>query len=907
MSDSSPNARPRSGIAAASDAASFRTIIDHAPVGVFEADSAGDCVFVNARWCELTGRRPSDALGRRWLDAIHPEDRRRVAEAWYATARAQAEYSSLFRFQRPDGHMWWIEFAARPIRSKDGGVRGYLGVTTDVTERMRIQERFAAQEAERRRIEAELRASQERFERCVQGSSDGLWDFDIRTKAVYVSPRYKQLLGYQDHEFDPDFADWNARLLPEDRERTFAAFEEHLARNSPFDVEYRLRCRDGSYRWFRARGQATRDEAGTPVRMAGSLTDVTLQRAAQAELSTHARYAALIGEVGMALTQSGDLRSVLQRSCDALARRLNAASAGIWTLNPQTHALQLQSSAGLGAPAGERAPVDAPGQSRVAWIVANRLPLLTNDLCADGTGPDAAWAREHGVVSFAGCPLTLGDRVLGVLGVFARWPLDELTLQTLHSVADAVAIGIDHQRASQQLKEFADRMAGANRELSARQEELQSMLESLSEVNEALEDTSIEAEAASRAKSEFLANMSHEIRTPMTAILGFAENLQDPGLTEAERRDAARTILRQGRHLLDLINDILDLSRIEAGKLPIESSPCSPRELTQEVLNLLRGRAQAKGLSIELDCEPACDGPITTDARRLRQILINLLGNAIKFTDAGSVRVVVRLIPGPPRILQIDVIDTGIGMTPAQAGRVFELFTQADTSMARRFGGTGLGLAISRRLAELLGGDVSLVYSSPDRGSCFRATVLAPPVDSDQSSRSLPQSESSPASPQPAPPSLSGSRILLAEDGPDNQRLIAFILRRVGVQLTIVDNGEAVLDSIAAAQAQGTGYDIILMDMQMPIMDGYRATSTLRARGYAGPVLALTAHAMAGDSDSCIRAGCDAVITKPIDRPQFIQTLAAYLARGTARSALSSERLDCRSAAPTPAAPRAPA
>ncbi len=860
-------------------------MVENAPVGVFQIDAAGNCIFANARWCELAGMLSDEALGRPWLHAIHPGDRERVTSEWHAAMRAGRDFSSLFRFQWANGQVRWVEGAARAIRGADAKITGYIGSTTDITDLRPVEHEQAtdAQQAVRKQIEDELRASQERFERCVQGSSDGLWDFDIQTKAVYVSPRYKALLGYADDELTPNYDDWASRLHPEDRERAFTAYEEHLTLRSPFDVEYRLRCRDGSYRWFRSRGQASWNEAGVPTRMAGSMTDVTLQRAAQAELSSHARYAALIGEIGVALTQSGDLRDVLQRCSEALVRHLGAAFARIWTLNEQSDVLELESSAGAYTHTNGRHSRIKAGDLKIGWIASNRAPYLTNDLKNDPRTSDPQWARTNGVAAFAGCPLLLGERLIGVLAIFARKPLDELTLQTLHSVADAIAVGIDQNRASEKLKNYAAQMSIANRELSTRQAEMQSMLEALRDVNGALKEANDDAESASKAKSEFLANMSHEIRTPMTAILGFAENLQDPGLSEAERRDAAQTILRHGQHLLGLINDILDLSRVEAGKLPIESAPCSPRGLLSEVVTMLRGRAEAKRLTLEVTYDDALPAQIVTDGHRFQQILLNLVGNAIKFTDRGGITLSARYLGGPAPILQVDVADTGIGMTPEQSARVFHLFSQADTSMARRFGGTGLGLAISRRLADLLGGDATLVYSSPDCGSCFRATIAAPAAHHEHAGPATVARESNAARIDSPSSDLQGARILLAEDGPDNQRLIGFILRKVGVDLTIVDNGRAVLESIRLAETTGLPFDVILMDMQMPIMDGHAATSALRSRGYRGPILALTAHAMAGDRDACLKAGCDEVITKPIDRARFLRALAQYRARCAAR------------------------
>ncbi|MFQ5425226.1 MAG: ATP-binding protein [Phycisphaerae bacterium] len=388
------------------------------------------------------------------------------------------------------------------------------------------------------------------------------------------------------------------------------------------------------------------------------------------------------------------------------------------------------------------------------------------------------------------------------------------------------------------------------------------------------------AEAGNRAKSDFLANMSHEIRTPMTAILGFSDNLLDPNLSEAARRDAVNTIRRNGDYLLEIINDILDLSKIEAGKFVVERAEISPISVVAEVLSLMRVRADAKGLRLRVDYKGPIPARICTDPIRLRQILINLIGNAIKFTNSGGVRLVIRLADGPPSQLRLDVIDTGIGMTAEQAGKAFTGFTQADETMTRRFGGTGLGLTISKRLANMLDGDIS-VQSEPGKGSQFTVTIATGSLDgvrmidhvTESTIRTTASGDEAPA-PQPA---TLDCRILLAEDGPDNQRLIAHILKKAGAEVTVVENGKLALEATLAAQQKDRPFDVILMDMQMPVMDGYQATTRLREEGYTGPIIALTAHAMAGDRDKCLHAGCDDYATKPIQRKKLIEVIQARL------------------------------
>jgi len=396
------------------------------------------------------------------------------------------------------------------------------------------------------------------------------------------------------------------------------------------------------------------------------------------------------------------------------------------------------------------------------------------------------------------------------------------------------------------------------------------------------------AQSASLAKDEFLANVSHEIRTPMTAILGFTEVLLG-SVTHPDAVAAAKTIQRNGAFLLEIIDDILDLSKIEAGKLELEQIACSPQQILSDVIELMQVRADAKGLCLEVAYEGKLPTTIRTDPTRLRQILVNLIGNAIKFTETGRVRVVVRWIDeetGAPKLC-FEVIDTGIGISADRLARLFTPFTQGDSSMHRQYGGSGLGLAISKRLAEMLGGTIR-VSSQPGQGSTFSATLTAGPLDSnglDVEANHALRGAGGEALPQQ--PIQLNCRILLAEDGPDNQRLLSFLLKKAGAEVTLAENGQIALERALSIFPQWRrryndrvdSYDVIIMDMQMPVMDGYEATRRLRDAGYRGPIVALTAHAMAEDRQKCIDAGCDDYVTKPIDRERLLAVLASVLAR----------------------------
>ena len=431
--------------------------------------------------------------------------------------------------------------------------------------------------------------------------------------------------------------------------------------------------------------------------------------------------------------------------------------------------------------------------------------------------------------------------------------------------------------------EMLEQMQFRDAELAAHRDHLEAQVElrteELTQLNRQLTLEKDRAEAASRAKSAFLANMSHEIRTPMTAIVGYSDLMLEPGQSLSDRHDCLQVIRRNGRHLLDLINDILDLSKIEAGKMTIEPVPTNLPEVLSDLTSLMRPRATAKGLDFKLEVAGAIPARIMNDPLRLRQILMNLTGNAIKFTSNGAVRLRVQVEPDARRPkLRFDVIDSGIGIAAEQLPRLFHAFSQADDSMTRRFGGTGLGLAISQRLATLLGGDIT-VESTPGKGSTFTVRVETGALHNvemieDVTEAILPKPTWGPA----ATGAVSlRARILLVEDGPDNQRLISLHLRKAGATVEIAANGRIGVDKVFAAARAGTPFDLVLMDMQMPELDGYGATSELRGRGIRLPIVALTAHAMADDRMKCINAGCTDYLTKPIDKAMLLKTVASYL------------------------------
>ncbi len=768
---------------------------------------------------------------------------------------------------------------------------------------------------------AERAASQmaHRLEIAVQATSAGLWDWDFASRRFYFSPMLKAHLGYADSApMDSTFKEFIEFIHPEDRDGFRVTAEKHLKSNEPFFIEFRLRTAEGEYRWFRSQGQAEWDEAAKPTRMVGTILDISEERS---------------------------IREKLRLSEERLTLAIDGSNLGLWDWNITGGDIfvsgRFEKLLGIRSGAWERGeffslihPDDANGAAHaVAEHLEGSALLYRSEFRMRDTSGEWKWMLSRGRVTTqdsAGRPL----RMVGTL-------------------ADVTS----------------------THEMS---EELWRALES--------------AEAATRAKSTFLAAMSHEIRTPMNGILGMTGILLDSQITE-DQRDCAEMVRSSAEVLLTIINDILDFSKIEAGKIEIEQIEFNLHDTLEEAAELLAGQAAAKGIELVCALSPETPRNAVGDPVRIRQVVLNLLSNAVKFTERGEVvvRTGIAEATGGRFLLRCEVSDTGIGIDPEAAGRLFQPFSQGDSSTTRRFGGTGLGLAISKQLAERMGGAMG-VDSAPGSGSRFWFTVsletaasagsgdtevfqgarvlvadghaaslsaleqvlsswgmrVETASSSDaafhalESSRErgdpiriavvdqgLPRRESldllgrnrpeglrtillssrlpggvpeqtrvegdivipKPVrrsalhrsisrildGPKATPISVSPAfdqgrrpegpsreiRILLAEDNLVNQKIAVRLLANKGYEVAVVSNGREAVDERARSH-----YDLILMDCQMPVMDGYCATREIRdadrTSGQRTPIVAMTANAMAGDRQRCLESGMDDYLSKPI-------------------------------------------
>jgi PAS domain S-box-containing protein len=837
--------------------------VQQSSLALIEWDAEFRVVCWNPAAERIFGYSAAEAVGQHVVFLVPPAARESVQQVWRQLATGHRNTGNTNENLTKDGRIILCKWYNTPLTSANGKLVGAVSLAEDVTEQ--------------RRLEESLRASEQRHRLFAENVTDAIWTMNMSGQFTYMSPSVRQMLGYAPEEvcglpvfqiLTPPSVDLAAKQLAE------SVAEAQAGRHvTPGHMELEFCRKDGSTFWGEISFGGTYDAEGKLVDFQGITRDITGRRQAEERQTRMLTRLQGVNRLQEELLLPAPLEEKFKKITAVAVKLLDLDFCRIWQAKPgdlcaegcihataadeshacrcRTRCLHLMASSGRYTHVNgghRRVPVGCYKIGRIASGENNKF--LTNSVTTDPQVADHEWAKSLGLVSFAGYKLR-GARgePFGVLAMFAKHPItteDDL---------------------------FLDNLA-----------EMTSMVISDAQAGEELRRTREQAIAASRAKSTFLATMSHEIRTPMTVILGYADLLLDPSLEVSTRNNYLAVVRRSGEQLLCLINDVLDLSKIEAGKLTLNPGPCNLMALLAEVAGMMQPRAQQRGNSLAVEYAGEIPQTVHTDGARLRQALVNLVGNAVKFTEHGSVRIRASFLPqwrpGRPAV-KIEVIDTGIGIRRESLGQLFQPFTQVDDSTARKYGGSGLGLAISRQLADMLGGEVT-VKSEFGRGSNFTLTVPTGDLQGVTILQSPDQALSEPA--EMAVPStgtsLQGVRILLAEDGFDSRQLIGIMLRNAGAQVEVAENGRQAVD-----QAQADSFDMILMDMNMPVMDGYEAARLLRSQGYERPILALTANAMAEDAARCLQAGCNDHLTKPIDRLRLIQAVDCYARTGVGDNA----------------------
>jgi PAS domain S-box-containing protein len=825
----------------------WRSLTEALPQLVWSAMPDGACDYFSSQWTEHTGIPEAELLGWQWMETLHPEDREPTRHFWLESVAGRHPYDVEYRVRRRDGEHRWFKTRGVPIRDSEGKIIKWFGTCTDITDL--------------RQTEEALRASERRFRTFVDHAADAFFLQDEQGRVLDVNRRACASLGYTREELIgmTPFA-FDADLTPamvEDGVRKLVAGETVA-------FESRHRRKDGAIFPVEIRGKAFQE--GCRRFLVTLVRDITERKRAEEALRESTRLASLAADVGVALTGADTLPGILQPCAQALVRQLGAAFARVWTLNEAEQILELQTSAGMYIHTDGLHSRVHVGQFKIGLIAQERRPYLTNDVLNDPRISDKEWARREGMAAFAGHPLVVHDRLIGVLALFARVPLPDATLQALATVADQIALGIERVRHK-----------------------------------EALERARDAAEAANRAKDEFLANVSHEIRTPMNAILGMTDLVLDTPLTD-DQRQCLRTVKSAGDNLLGIINDLLDFAKIEAGKLELDVADFSLRMALGDTLRALAVRAHNKGLELISEVDPNVPNTLVGDAGRLRQVILNLIDNAIKFTEKGEVVVHVSLVSGGvvsgewcsaaiegqersvtnqagpltthhsplTTHLAFSVTDTGIGIPRDKQESIFQAFEQEDTSTTRRYGGTGLGLTIASRLVALMGGTIT-VDSEPGRGSTFTFTA-----------RFALQSHP-PAPPAIRPPDPSGARlrdlpVLVVDDNATNRRILQAWLRGWQMKPEAVGDSTAALNALRHGAARDRPYALALLDGRMPDTDGLALAAQIRQRSElsATPLILLSSGDRPGDLARC-RELRITYLLKPVQQDELLETISRVM------------------------------
>ena len=811
----------------------LQAIIDAAPLRVFWKDRDLRYLGCNPVFARDAGKSlPEEMLGHddyemTWANEaeLYRADDRRVIDGG-ETKLAYEEPQTT-----PDGRTIWVRTSKVPLRNREAEIIGVLGIYDDITERKSA-------------VEA-LQESEERLRLALGAANQAWFDLNLRTGEIGVSEHYARMIGYDPAEFSSSLDNWFAHVHPEDVAELRRRLDVCMTTGAAQSVEYRRQTGDGGWIWLESVGKIVkRDDAGRPLRMIGIHTDISARKKADQEHHRLNRALRLLSECNLALVRNDDEARLLDDICrlivnsggylmawvgfaehDAEKSVRPVAQFGCSTAYLKSIRVSWDDAEEFG-----RGPIGMAIRSGKPWINAN---LLTNPQMA----PWRNAALQSGYRSSIALPLRGNDEMLGALSVYS---------------AEADAFGRDEVGL---LAELAANLGFGILALRTRhQREM--------------------AVAANQAKTSFIANMSHEIRTPLNAINGMVHLLRRSGVG-VQQEEWLEKIDTAGQHLLEIVNDILDLSKIEAGKLMLENQDIDLDRIMQTAATMVHDKARAKHIDLQVEpLQPAI--PLQGDPTRLQQALLNYLSNAVKFTETGSIRLScsVQSTGKQDALVRFEVRDTGIGIAPEVMPRLFTAFEQADNSTTRKYGGTGLGLAITRKIAQLMDGDAG-AESTLGRGSTFWFTARL--------LRGEAEHQKTPDSPARDIDEIlrqryGGRRILLVEDEPINQEVALMLLQEIDQQVDVAGDG---VEAVALATAHA--YDLILMDMQMPRMDGLEATRQIRRlpRHTLTPIMAMTANAFADDRQRCQEAGMSDFVAKPVEPPMLFAAVLRCLQGST--------------------------
>jgi PAS domain S-box-containing protein len=906
-------ARRRAEVALRASEARFRNAFDHAGIGMALVALDGRWLEVNRVLCEMLGYTEAELRTRTFQDVTHPDDLQRdLAHAKELIDGRRPRYQIEKRYIRRDGETVHVRLTGSVVRGPDGAPRHFIAQVEDITARQ------AAEQA--------LVASQRQLSDVFRAMAEGLVVQDAQGRFIECNAAAETILGLSRAQLlgltsiDPRWRSLDEQGNPCPPEK-FATTLTRMTGQPQRDVILGIYRPDGTLRWISVNTEVVRDEGGNLKAVVASFADVTTRREAELKLREALVEARRFREAQDNLPAFVYMKDLQSRYIYANRPTLElfrctagelVGSVDERFFSPETaralRAIDQRVFAGE-ISSREVATTDSAGQPRYYWEVKTPLYAdpdrqavcgllgISTDITERKQIQQALVESEERTRLFAEhapAAVAMFDREMRYLVCSAKWLRDyglegrdivgrchydvfpeiDERLKAVHRRCLAGAVETGEADAF-------DRADGTRQWLSWRVQPWHTAgggiggivifsedITRRKQLEESLAEARDQALESSRLKSSFLANMSHEIRTPMNGVLGMADLLMESPLKE-EQRQMARIIQNSAHNLLKILDDVLDLSKIEAGKVAIEARDFDLGDQLDQALAFFSPQAQARGLALRTELPAAPLPRVCGDATRLQQVLMNLLGNAIKFTEQGAVTLAVRLGAAPPGrcAFRVEVRDTGIGITHEQQSRLFEPFSQADESTTRRYGGTGLGLAISRELVELMGGRIG-VESEPGRGSVFWFELELPLAG---------EPAATPVSaPAPAPVAPARSRLLVAEDNESNQLVLRLMLERLGLAYAIVGDGASALRLLAEGD-----YAAVLLDCQMPGLDGYEVARRIRD-GAAGerpagvPILAITAHALASDRERCLQAGMNDYLAKPIRLESLQQVLGRF-------------------------------